>query len=89
MGPDEVAFVKAVVIMMFLAGTSLSVYSLRLRHRSQGSSPLENDLRDLLEEEASRRAALESRLAELEERVDFAERRLVQRRNELPATTPV
>jgi hypothetical protein len=89
LGPDDIAFVKAVVIAVVVAGTSLSAYAIRLRHGARGGARLEQDLQDLLEQEAVRRAALESRLGELEERVDFAERRLVQRRPDLPVTTPV
>lgn len=90
MGPNEIAFAKAMVFLFLFAGTGLTFYSIRLRHKSHANPQLENDLQDQLDEEMRRRAALESRLAELEERVDFTERRLVQKgRPELPATTPV
>jgi hypothetical protein len=88
MGPEEIAFVKAVVIAIGIVGTSLSVYSIRLRHRARGPELAERDMQDQLEQEAARREALEARIAELEERVDFTERRLVQGR-QVRETTPV
>jgi hypothetical protein len=89
MTPVDFAFVKAIVAAVVVAGTSLSLYSLRLRYRSRGSAELERDVGELLEHEASQQADLESRLAELDERLDFAERRLAPPRPDLPVTTPV
>jgi hypothetical protein len=88
MDSSVIAFAEAMVLAVVLIGSGLTFYSLRLRHRSRGNPELENDLRDQIELEAERRAALEARLAELEERVDFTERRLIQRA-EKPAATPV
>jgi hypothetical protein len=89
MDRSVIAFAEAMVIAVVVIGSAFTYYSLRLRHRSLGNPELENDLRDQIEVEAERRAALEARLAELEERVDFTERRLIQRPIERRETTPV
>lgn len=94
MSADDIAFIKAVVIMVLMAGIGLSIYRLRLRYRQQPSPELEREVAALGEDNAALRAALESRLDEVEERLDFAERQLVQRPPEIrvverPARTPV
>ncbi|HEY2805330.1 MAG TPA: hypothetical protein VGI92_05670 [Gemmatimonadales bacterium] len=85
---------KAIISLVVLGGGALSFYSLRLRHRTRLTSDLEREMESLNEENAQERSAYEARLAELEERVDFVERRLAQgreepRRIERPLSTPV
>lgn len=80
MDPSDIAFLKAVVLGLFTAGTGLTAWWLHLRHRARRAPDLERELEELRVEQARERTAFETRLAELEERVDFAERRLVQER---------
>jgi Tfp pilus assembly protein PilO len=92
MDSGVVAFTEAMVLAVFLVGSAFTWYTIRLRHKRQEHPELDHELREQLEIEAERRAALEARVAELEERVDFTERRLVQqpfKRIERPETTPV
>ena len=84
MGPFEIAFGKVVIITAFVARTWLTAYRLRLRYRPRPSLEMEREV-ELLREEAELQRA---RLEELEERVDFAERRLVQPREDRPRLDP-
>ncbi len=94
MDQSTVAFVKAVIAFLLVAGAGISVFRLWLRARARSLPELERLVEDLREENAQMRAELGGRIAELEERVDFTERRLVQERRagELPSSrvpTPV
>jgi hypothetical protein len=81
-----VAFIRAVIAFVLLAGTGLTAFRLWLRARPPVPRDLERTLDALREENAQLNADLTARLAELEERVDFTERRLVQGRE--PARLP-
>ena len=90
----DIAFVKAMVMATFVAGTALTAYWLRLRSRMLRSPDLERQMEAVREEARLERETLESRLAELEERVDFTERRLAEAprqaaRLEPPVVTPI
>jgi hypothetical protein len=94
MDPSDVAFVKGVIAFVLVAGTGMSAFWLWLRERRRGRPETEKVVEALREENATIQAALEARIVELEERVDFVERRLVQapKADLLPprrATTPV
>ena len=91
MDGDTLAFIKGIVMFIVLAGTGLSAYRLRLRARQISSSANDEALEQLREENAQLRADVEARVTELDERVDFVERRLVQdlERPRLPAPTRV
>jgi Tfp pilus assembly protein FimV len=90
--PFDVAFVKSAVSVVIVAATTYAFYGLRLRYRAAGRQALaEAEDRHLADGE---RAALEARVAELEERLDFAERRLAQESDDRarlhrPIATPV
>jgi hypothetical protein len=94
MDPSDVAFIKGAVAFALLAATGLGAWWLRLRSRllARQDSP---DLDQTLEHLAQFRSDLDARLIELEERLDFTERRLLQdqsrpRLEERPgAVTPV
>jgi hypothetical protein len=93
MDPSDVAFVKGVIAFVLVAGTGMSAFWLWLRERRRGRPGTEKVVEALREENATLQAALEARMMELEERVDFVERRLVQapKADLLPprrATTP-
>lgn len=77
MDPADVAFIKGAVAFALLTAAGLSAYWLRLRARllSQQDQPALNRVQDDL---ARTGAELEGRILELEERLDFAERRLLQ-----------
>ena len=95
MGPGDAAFIKAVIAFVLLAGTGMTGFWLWLRARAGATPDLTKFLDALREENAQLQADLSARMAELEERVDFTERRLVQGREvaRLPqppkARTPV
>ncbi len=94
MDQSDIAFLKAVIAFLLIAGTGMTGiwlwFRLRAAYRPQ-SNPVIDTLR---EEQARLEAELGSRMAELEDRVDFVERRLVQGRPpaslpERPERTPV
>lgn len=94
MDPSNVAFIKGVVAFVLVAATGMSAFWLWLRERRRGQPDLARIVDALREENAALQAELGARMAELEERVDFVERRVVQApKNEpLPQgriTTPV
>lgn len=91
MDADTVAFLKGIVMFIVLAGAGLSAYRLRLRAREIASSADDDAIEHLREENTQLRAEIEAQVAELDERVDFVERRLVQdqERPRLPAPTRV
>ncbi|HXJ29094.1 MAG TPA: hypothetical protein VNG35_00560 [Gemmatimonadales bacterium] len=78
MDPSTVAFIKGVIAFVLVAGTGMTGvwlwFRLRATYRSD-SQPVIDALRD---EHARLEAEIGSRMAELEDRVDFVERRLVQ-----------
>ncbi len=89
MSPEDAAFVKAVVAFVLTAGTVLITWRMWLQTRDRARPALEPIVDALREENAQLRAALEDRMAELENRVDFTERRLFQDRpnTRLPGRT--
>lgn len=94
MDPSDIDFLKAVVAFVLVAGTSITLLRMWLRVRYQPRAASDEVLDALRDENAQLRADLEMRMAELEERVEFTERRLVQERTDLrfpgpPPHTPV
>jgi hypothetical protein len=79
-----VPFLEGVVAFIVIAATAMSGVSLWLRVRAQRRPELDNSGTEGLREE---NAELRLRMAELEERVDFVERRLVQEQQ--PPRLPV
>lgn len=75
MDHSVVAFLEGVVAFIVLAATGMSGVSLWLRSRAQRQGHLDSSGLEALHQENS---DLRARMAELEERVDFVERRLVQ-----------
>ena len=86
MSPSDIAFVKAVIAFVLLAGTGMTAFWLWLRARGRAAPDLSKFLDSVREENAQLEADLRARIAELEERVDFTERRMVQERE--PARLP-
>lgn len=78
MDPSDVAFIKGVIAFVLLAGTGMSTFWLWLRERRLGRPEVDKIVDELREENATLQAELGTRMLELEERVDFVERRLVQ-----------
>lgn len=77
MDPTDIAFIKGAVAFALLATTGLGAYWLRLRARMLSGS--DRPALDAVQEDlAQTRAELETRLMEVEERLDFAERRMLQ-----------
>lgn len=90
MDPSTIAFMKGAIAFVLVAGTGMTGFSLWLRERRR-AIPGADHVAELLREENARfQAGVEARLAELEERLDFAERRLVQERGtpRLPEARP-
>ena len=77
MDPSDLGFIKGAVAFALLAATGLTTYWLRLRAKlmTQKDPPALDRVQDDL---ARTRADLEARILELEERLDFAERRLLR-----------
>jgi hypothetical protein len=78
MDPSTIAFIKGAVAFVLVAGTGMSAYWLRLRGRRIGRPEVDRIVDALREENAALQAELGARMTELEERVDFVERRAVQ-----------
>lgn len=93
MDPSDIGFIKAVVAFAAVAVTGFGAVRMWLRVRYPNVPPDQRILEAAQEENAHLRANLEARVAELEERLDFAERRLLQERSPRPleseAPTPV
>lgn len=78
MNGEDAAFVKAVIMFVLFAGTGMGGYWLRIRGRHLAASS-RDDLPDAVRDEmAQLRADVDARMIELDERMDFVERRLVQ-----------
>ncbi len=86
MGPGDVVFIKAAIAFVLVAGTGMTGFWLWLRARARAGPDLSKFLDSVREENAQLDADLSARIAELEERVDFTERRMVQERE--PARLP-
>jgi hypothetical protein len=78
MDPADIAFIKGALAFVLLAGTGLSAYWIRLKGRHLAATRGEDLFEAQREENARLRAEVDARVAELEERVDFVERRLIQ-----------
>ncbi len=97
MDPSDIAFIKGVIAFLLLAGTGMSAFSMWLRHRKSLAAPASDQdpvIQSLRDDSARLEAELGERIVELEERLDFVERRLVQEREaprlpNPPARTPV
>jgi len=86
MDPADIVFFKSVIAFLLLAGTGMTAFWLWLRARGRAAPDLNKFLDAVREENAQLEADLRARIAELEERVDFTERRMVQERE--PARLP-
>ena len=86
MSPADIVFVKVVISFVLVAGTGMTGFWLWLRARARAAPDLRKVLDSVREENAQLEADLSARIAELEERVDFTERRMVQERE--PARLP-
>ena len=91
----DIVFIEVVIAFVLVAGTGMTGFWLWLRARGRPAPDLNKLLESVREENAQLHADLNARMAELEERVDFTERRLVAEREvaRLPqppkARTPV
>jgi hypothetical protein len=86
MTPSDIVFFKAIIAFLLLAGTGMTAFWMWLRARGRAAPDLNKLLDAVHEENAQFQADLSARMAELEERVDFTERRMVQERE--PARLP-
>lgn len=78
MEASTAAFIKGVIAFVLVAGTGMSALVLWLRERRRGRPDVDKIVEALREENAVLQSELDARLIELEERVDFVERRFVQ-----------
>ena len=85
MSPPDIVFIKAVIAFVLVAGTGMTGFWLWLRARGRAAPDL-SKFDSVRGENAQLEADLRARIAELEERVDFTERRMVQERE--PARLP-
>jgi hypothetical protein len=83
MTPSDVAFVKAMIVLGGMAVIGLTGWWLRLRGRALPDAGLRDEVEALRHEVELLRAESDARLPELEERMDFVERALVD-----PARAP-
>lgn len=83
MGPDEIAFIKAVVLLVIGVGAARTGVQLwiRARHRTLAEADTQA-IAELREDQQQ----LQTYVMELEERLDFTERRLLQ--YDEPPTNP-
>ena len=88
MSPEDVVFVKVVISFVLVAGTGMMAFWLWLRARARATPDLSKLLDAVREENAQLQADLNARMAELEERLDFTERRLVQEREAVRLPQP-
>jgi cytoskeletal protein RodZ len=86
MSPGDIFFVKAMIAFVLVAVTGMTGFWLWLRARARAGPELTKAIDSVREENAQLVADLSARVAELEERVDFTERRMVQERE--PARLP-
>jgi hypothetical protein len=77
MDPSTVAFIKGVVAFVLVAGTGMSALWLWLRERRRRPE-IDSIVDALRDENAALQSEMAARMLELEERVDFVERRVVQ-----------
>jgi hypothetical protein len=94
MDPSTIAFLKGAVAFVLVAGTGLTIARLWLQERRRSRPDADRIIDVLREENAALQAELGARMVELEERVDFVERRIARapRVEPLPEgriTTPV
>ena len=80
MDPSTVAFIKGIVAFVVVATTGMAAVQLYFRIRAGSHSDSNAAIDALKDEHARLEAEMASRMAELEDRVDFVERRLVQGR---------
>ena len=78
MDKADIVFLEVVIAFIVVAGTGMSAFWLWLRHRRRGTPDTHQIVDALRDENATVQAELHARVLELEERVDFLERRLVQ-----------
>jgi hypothetical protein len=78
MDPSTVAFIKAVIAFLLVSGTGMAGIWLWFRLRSTFRTDAQPVIDALRDEHARLEAEIGSRMTELEDRVDFVERRLVQ-----------
>ena len=86
MDPSTAAFIKGVIAFLMVSGTAMAGCWLFFRLRATYRTDRTTEIDSLRDEHTRLEAELGSRMAELEERVDFVERRLVQERP--PAQLP-
>jgi hypothetical protein len=78
MDPFTIAFIKGAVAFALVAGTGMTALWLWLRERRRSRPEVGRLVDALREENAALQAELGARMGELEERVDFVERRIAQ-----------
>jgi hypothetical protein len=83
MSEFDSAFLKFFMSAILVVGSAFTFYSLRLKHGA-GRRGLTDDDAALLGDLAERNTELEARVNEMEERLDFAERKLVQLKPDAP-----
>jgi len=87
MDRSVVAFVEGIISIALLAAITLTGFSIWSRTRIRAQPHLDELLNAVRDEHAQLHADLSARLAELEERIDFAERLLAPERRQGQAPT--
>ena len=86
MDKDVIAFIEGAIAFVLVAGTGMGAFWLWLRERRRATPGADHAVDAVRDENARFQADLDARLTDLEERLDFAERRLVQ--DQRPARLP-
>jgi hypothetical protein len=82
MDRSVVAFVEGIVTLVVFAGIGFTGFWIWSRTRIRHQPDMDRLLDAIRDDNSQLHADLSARLAELEERLDFTERRLVQERNQ-------
>jgi hypothetical protein len=88
MDQSDIDFIKGVIVFVLIAGAGLRAMRIWLGERRRGRPELDGVVDALREENAALQAELGNRMLELEERVDFVERRMVQAPKPEPLPEP-
>jgi hypothetical protein len=86
MDQSLVAFIKGVIAFLVVAGTGMAAFRMWLRARSSPHPELDRTIEGLRDDNDRLQADFQAHVPQLEERLDFVERRLVQ--GQEPARLP-
>jgi hypothetical protein len=86
MDQSMLAYIKGVIAFLLVAGTGMAAFRMWIRARARPHPELDRIVEGLRDDNEQIQADLQAHIAQLEERLDFVERRLVQ--GQEPARLP-